>query len=170
VIVTLAAVHLAQVNVGRLRAPVDSPLVAEFMAALDPINALAEASPGFVWRFQTEEGNATAVRPYDDDEILINLSVWESIEALDAFVYRSRHTAYLRRRREWFSRMEDAMLALWWVPAGHLPSVEAAVARLEQLRAHGPTDQAFTFRQRFPAAPTVDEECSPESSKSSVTS
>jgi hypothetical protein len=167
---TVAPVHLAQINVGRLRAAVDSPVVAEFMAALDPINALADASPGFVWRFQTEDGNATAVRPFDDDEILINLSVWESLEALEAFVYRSEHTPYLRRRREWFNRMEEAMLALWWVPAGHIPSIEEAVARLEHLRAHGPTEQAFTFRQRVPAAPTVDDGCSPESSKSSATS
>ena len=160
--------HLAQINVGRLRAPVDSPLVAEFMAALDPINAIAEESPGFVWRFQTEEGNATAVRPYEDEDILINLSVWESIEALEAFVYRSDHTAYLRRRREWFGRIDEAMLTLWWVPAGTVPTLEEAVARLDHLRAHGPTPHAFTFRQRFPAPPTVDGACSPESSRSSV--
>jgi hypothetical protein len=161
-------VHVAQINVGRLRAPVDSPLVSEFMAALDPINALAERSPGFVWRFQTEEGNATAVRPYEDEDILINLSVWESIEALEAFVYRSDHTGYLRRRREWFGRMDEAMLTLWWVPSGTLPTLEEAVARLDHLRAHGPTPHAFTFRPRFPAPPTVDGACSPGSSRSSV--
>jgi hypothetical protein len=163
-------VHVAQINVGRLRAPVDSPLVAEFMAALDPINAFAEQSPGFVWRFQTEEGNATAVRPYEDEDILINLSVWESIEALEAFVYRSDHAAYLRRRREWFGRMDAAMLTLWWVAEGTLPTLDEAVARLDHLRAHGPTADAFTFRQRFPppGAPTVDGACSPASSRSSV--
>jgi hypothetical protein len=158
-------VHLAQINVGRLRAPVDSPLVAEFMAALDPINALADTSPGFVWRLQTEDGNATSVRPYEDDEILINLSVWESIEALDTFVYHSDHTGYLRRRREWFGRMDEAMLALWWLPNGERPTVEEGVARLDHLRAHGPTPEAFTFRQRFPAPPTVGDACSPESSR-----
>jgi Domain of unknown function (DUF3291) len=161
-------VHLAQINVGRLLAPVDSPLVAEFMAALDPINALADTSPGFVWRFQTEDGNATSVRPYEDEEILINLSVWQSIEALDAFVYHSDHTGYLRRRREWFGRMDEAMLALWWLPDGERPTVEEGVARLDHLRAHGPTPEAFTFRQRFPAPPTVDDACSPESSRSSA--
>jgi hypothetical protein len=161
-------VHLAQINVGRLRAPVDSPLVAEFMAALDRVNAMAEASPGFVWRFQTEDGNATAVRPYDDESILINMSVWASIEALEAFVYRSDHTSYLRRRREWFDRMEEAILTLWWVPAGHIPSLEEAVAHLEHLRVHGPTERAFTFRKRFSAAPTVGGACSPESSRSSA--
>src|SRR5262245_9707658 len=143
--------QLAQLNVGRLRAPTDSPLVAEFMNALDPINALAEASPGFVWRFQTEDGNATAVRPYDDDSILVNLSVWESVEALSAFVYHSDRTAYLRRRAEWFERMHDTIVVLWWVPAGHIPSVEEAITRLEALRANGPTAEAFTFRDRFPA-------------------
>jgi heme-degrading monooxygenase HmoA len=151
VIDTVRAVHLAQINVGRLLAPVDSPVVAEFMAALEPINALADTSPGFVWRLQTEDGNATSVRPYEDDEILVNLSVWESMEALDAFVYHSEHTAYLRRRREWFGRMAEAMLALWWIPEGELPTVEQGVARLDHLRAHGPTQEAFTFRQRFAA-------------------
>src|SRR4029079_19278254 len=116
--------HLAQINVGRLRAPVDSPLVAEFSEALDPINALAEGTPGFVWRFQTDEGNATAVRPYDYDLVLINLSVWTSVEALTDFVFRSHHTTYLRRRAEWFDRMSEAYVALWWVPAGHEPPVE----------------------------------------------
>jgi hypothetical protein len=149
------ASHLAQINVGRLLAPVDSPVVAEFMAALDPVNALADASPGFVWRFQTEDGNATAVRPYDDESILINMSVWESIDPLRYFVYRSQHTDYLRRRREWFDRMDDAIVALWWIPAGHIPSLEEGVARLDRLRAHGPTEAAFTFRQPFPAPPAV---------------
>jgi hypothetical protein len=142
--------QLAQINVGRLRAPVDSPMVAEFIAALDPVNALAEASPGYVWRFQTEEGNATAVRPYDDESILVNMSVWESIDALADFVYRSHHTDYLRRRAEWFDRMAETIVALWWIPAGHLPTLEEAIARLDHLRANGPSAHAFTFRDRFP--------------------
>ena len=141
--------HLAQLNIGRLRAPTDDPLVAEFMAALDPINALAERSPGFVWRFQTEEGNATAERPFDDDEILVNFSTWENVEALAAYVYRSDHTVFLRRRRDWFERMEGVFQVLWWVPAGHRPTVDEAIARLEHLRLHGPTAHAFTFRRRF---------------------
>jgi len=144
--------QLAQLNIGRLRASTDDPLVAEFMAALDAINALAEASPGFVWRFQTEDGNATAVRPFEDDLLLINMSVWESVEALGDYVYRSDHTAYLRRRREWFDRASEAYLVLWWVPAGHRPSVGEAIDRLQHLRTHGPTAHAFTFRHTF--APT----------------
>src|SRR5262245_25548635 len=148
--------RLAQINVGRLRAPVDSPLVAEFMAALDPINAMAEAASGFVWRFQTEEGNATAVRPYDDDSILVNMSVWESADHLTEFVYRSAHAEYLRRRREWFERMTETSTALWWVPAGHLPTIDEGIERLERLRADGPSPDAFTFRERFPAPAASD--------------
>ena len=144
--------ELAEINIGRLRAPTDSPVVAEFMEALDAINALAEASPGFVWRFQTEDGNATAVRPYEDDLILINVSVWTSVEALGDYVYRSDHTSFLRRRREWFDHMVDAAVALWWVPAGTRPTVDDAVARIEHLRAHGPSEYAFTFRQPYPPA------------------
>jgi hypothetical protein len=145
----MAAHHLAQVNIGRLRAPTDDPLVADFMNALDEINALAERSPGFVWRLQTDDGNATALRPYDDESILINLSTWESADALADYVYRSDHTAFLRRRAEWFERMSEAMLTLWWVPAGHRPTEAEAVARLDHLRRHGPTPHAFTFRHQF---------------------
>lgn len=141
--------HLAQINIGRLRAPSDDPMIAPFMDALDEINALAEASPGFVWRFQTAEGNATSVRPYDDELVLINFSVWESVEALNDYVYRTDHTAFLRRRSEWFERMTDAYLALWWVPIGHRPTEQDAVARVEHLRTHGPTPHAFTFRTVF---------------------
>jgi hypothetical protein len=141
--------ELAQINVGRLRAPVDDPLVAEFMGALDEINAIADRSPGFRWRFQTEDGNATAVRPYEDESILINMSVWDSIEALGDYVYRSDHTAFLRRRREWFERLAEAVVALWWVPSGHRPSVEEGIARLDHLRTRGPSAHAFTFRRPF---------------------
>ena len=148
--------QLAQINVGRLRAPVDSPLVAEFMEALDPINAVAEATAGFVWRFQTEEGNATAVRPYDDDRILVNMSVWVSADHLAEFVYRSAHAEYLRRRREWFERMTETNAALWWVPAGHIPTIEEGIERLEHLRANGPSPHAFTFRDRSRRRPSSD--------------
>ena len=143
--------HLAQVNVGRLRAPIDDPLIAGFAGALEEINALADAAPGFVWRLQTEDGDATAVRAFEDDTILINLSVWTSLEALADYVYRSEHTAYLRRRAEWFERMRDVFVALWWVPAGHVPTEAEAVAKLDHLRHHGPTAQAFTFRRPFAA-------------------
>jgi hypothetical protein len=141
--------HLAQINIALPRAPLGSPLLAEFMAALDPINALADASPGFVWRLQTEDGNATAVRAFDDERLIVNMSVWESLEVLADFVYRSDHTGVMRRRRQWFEPMR-LYVALWWVPAGHVPTVAEAEERLRHLEAHGPTPFAFTFRQPFP--------------------
>lgn len=145
----MAPMQLAEINVGRLRAPIDDPMIAEFADALDEINGLADASPGFVWRFQTGDGNATSVRPYEDETVIINISVWESIESLADYVYRSDHTAFLRRRAEWFERMAELGVALWWIPAGHRPTVDEAVARLERLRAEGPTPHAFSFRHRF---------------------
>jgi len=144
--------HLAQVNIGRLRAPIDDPLIDGFRTQLDPINALADHTPGFVWRLQTEDGNATAIRPYaDDDRMAINLSVWESLEALQQFVYRSAHVGPLRDRKQWFEPLEEPILALWWVPAGHIPTVAEAKERLDHLKAHGPSREAFTFRTPFPA-------------------
>ena len=143
--------QLAQLNIARLLAPVDSPQLAEFVARLAEINALADAAPGFVWRFQTEDGDATALRPYDDDEIIINYSVWESPEALRAYVYQGSHAEVMKRRREWFSRMSQPYMVLWWVPAGHRPTMTEAKERLELLRQEGPTREAFSFRQIFPA-------------------
>ena len=147
---------LAQFNIARMVAPSDSPELAGFMSALDEINGLADESPGFVWRFETEDGNATSERPYDDDMVLVNLGTWSSVEALSDYVYRTAHAQYLRRRRDWFERMDEPVIVLWWVPTGHRPSVEEGVARLEQLRQHGPNAQAFTFRHCFeaPSDPT----------------
>jgi hypothetical protein len=146
----MAAHHLAQVNVATVRASLDSPELAGFVAQLEPINALADHSPGFVWRLQTEDGDATAIRPFDDERIMVNLSVWESLAALRTFVYASRHLDVMRHRREWFHRM-DAYLALWWVPAGTIPTVAQAKDRLQLLAGHGPGPDAFTFRVPFPA-------------------
>lgn len=128
----------------------DGPVMAGFKAALEPINALADDAPGFVWRLQTEDGDATAIRPYDDDRMMVNMSVWESIEALRAFVYTSAHTSVMRNRKQWFDTLE-AYLVLWWVPAGHEPTVQEAKERLEHLQRQGPTPHAFTFRASFPA-------------------
>lgn len=159
--VTLDAMswHLAQLNIGRLRAETDDPSVAEFMDNLDRINALAEATPGFVWRLQTDDGNATAIRAFPGDDLMVlNMSVWESMEPLADYVYRSAHTPFLRRRAEWFERLRDTYLVLWWVPAGSVPTVDEALARLDHLRAFGPTVDAFTFREPFPhpGGPSVD--------------
>jgi hypothetical protein len=132
-------------------APMTDPVMADFVANLAPINALADISPGFVWRFQTEQGDATAVRPYDDDRIIINLSVWEGLTSLRDFVYRSAHADIMKRRREWFDHFTDAYVALWWVHAAHRPTVAEATARLEHLKLHGPSPEAFTFREFYPA-------------------
>jgi hypothetical protein len=143
-------VHLAQVNIARMKGPLDSPLLAGFVARLDEINALADRSPGFVWRLQTSEGNATYLRPYDDDRILFNMSVWEGIEPLRAYVYGSSHVELLRHRHDWFSRFEGVYSALWWVPQGHLPSIDEAKKRLAHLAEKGPTPYAFSFKDSFP--------------------
>jgi hypothetical protein len=143
--------ELAQLNIGIIKGPMDSPVMAEFAANLERINALAESAPGFVWRLQTDDGDATAIRPFEDGNMLVNMSVWRDIESLSAYVYKSGHVEIMRRRREWFERMEQAFLVLWWVPKGHRPSVSEAVEKLELLRARGPTAAAFTFRQPFPS-------------------
>jgi hypothetical protein len=145
--------HLAQINVARLLAPIDAPEITDFVAALDPVNERADRAAGFVWRLQTEEGNATSVHAFDDPLVILNLSVWESLETLEAFVYGDEdHRAVLRRRREWFERHVESHTALWWIPAGTTPTVAEAVARLTHLREHGPTRRAFTFRDRFSAS------------------
>lgn len=142
--------HLAQLNVARFKAPPGDPVIAEFMALLDPINALADEAPGFVWRLQTDAGNATAIHAFEDDDLmLVNMSVWESVEALYAFVYESPHLAVMRRRREWTTRLEEQHLCLWWIERGCTPTVEEAVERLDHLREHGPAPRAFTFKKRF---------------------
>jgi Domain of unknown function (DUF3291) len=154
----VAAHHLAQMNIGRLLAPLESQQLAGFVAALEPVNARAERTPGFVWRLQTEDGDATAIRPFDDDMIVINMSVWESVEALADFAYRSEHTPVMRQRAQWFERMAEAYLVLWWVPAGHRPTVEEGKQRLARLRRYGPSPEAFTLRSPFPAPiPAADE-------------
>jgi hypothetical protein len=143
--------HLAQLNVGHLRKPLDAPESAGFMNGLKPINALADASPGFVWRLTDEGGeDATGLRPNGDD-MIVNLSVWESLRTLWDFAYRSDHLDFVRRRKEWFVRMEGPVAVLWWVPAGHIPPVEEALSRLAHLRDEGPGPHAFTFRQLYDA-------------------
>jgi hypothetical protein len=142
--------HIAQVNVGRIRGPLDGSVMAGFMQRLDEINALADRSPGFVWRLQTNEGNATYFRPYEhDDQILLNMSVWASIEVLKNYVYRTAHAELLRHREEWFEKFAGVYMALWWVPAGHVPGIDEAKKRLAHLEKHGPTQYAFTFKNVF---------------------
>lgn len=148
----MAAFHLAQVNVARLLAPIDSPQLHGFVSRLDEVNALAEAAPGFVWRLTDDvSNNATAVPIYADTTIIVNMSVWESIEALRAFTYAGRHLEVFKQRRDWFAHLREAATAMWWVPAGHVPDVAEARARLDHLRAHGPSAFAFPFGAPFPA-------------------
>jgi hypothetical protein len=149
--------QLAQVNIARMRGPLESPVMAEFVALLDEVNALADLSPGFVWRFQGEQGNATYLRPYDDDRILFNMSVWETLDDLKRYVYGGGHAAAFRRRREWFEKFDRLSSALWWVPAGHRPSVAQGVARLDYLQKHGVTAFAFTFKEPVSPEPEAAE-------------
>jgi heme-degrading monooxygenase HmoA len=143
---------LAQVNIARMREPLDSPLLAGFVAALDPVNAAADAAPGFIWRLQTEDGNATAVHAFEWDRagsagVLVNMSVWESVEALAAYVYSDTHRQVLRRRRHWFERIAEAQTALW---CGDIPTTDEAEERVIHLREFGPTPYAFTLKEHFP--------------------
>lgn len=148
--------HIAQYNIARLAAPLDDPRLADFVANIDRVNRLGDESPGFVWRHQTEDGNSTSVRVRGDDRVIINFTMWESVEALFEYTYHSGHVEMYRRRREWFEHASAAYLVLWWVPAGEIPTVAEAEARLDHLRAHGPTAHAFTFKQRFSPPAAMD--------------
>lgn len=141
--------HIAQVNIAAMRGAIDSDIMADFVANLERINAVADATPGFVWRLQGEEGNATAFRVFESDMLIINMSVWESVDVLFDYTYRSDHIDVFRRRAEWFTRMETPHMALWWIPAGHIPTPQEAKARLEYMQEHGVTPFAFTFKKRF---------------------
>jgi hypothetical protein len=143
--------HLAQINVGRLVAMPGDPAVAAFVDALDAINAVADASPGFVWRLQSDSGNALDVVVTDDPQVAVNMSVWTDADALFAYVYRSAHTPFMAQRRSWFDRFSGVYQALWWVPAGTIPSVDDGLARLWRLERFGPTRHAFSFKNQFPA-------------------
>lgn len=144
--------QLAQVNIASIRAPLDSAIMRDFVSALDEINALAEKSPGFIWRFKTESGNATSVQPFPDPHIIVNMSVWQDLPTLKDYTYRSMHGRFFARRAEWFEKMNSPHLALWWIPAGTRPTLEDAKARLQAIAAHGDTPQAFTFRSVFDAS------------------
>lgn len=144
--------HIAQVNLGRVKGQPEDPIMAGFMNRLDEVNAIADRAPGFVWRLQTDSGNATDYRPYPgDNSILLNMSVWETVEALRDYVYKTVHVELLRQRHLWFEKFDGIYTALWWVPAGHTPTIEEAVQRLAYLEEYGPTEYAFTMQIPFPA-------------------
>jgi hypothetical protein len=142
--------HIAQMNVGTTLYPLEDPRIAEFMARLDEVNALADTSPGFVWRLQSASGNATDIKVSDDPHFIVNMSVWVSVEALFDFVYKSSHRLVMAKRREWFVRPSGAYMVLWWIAAGVHPTVAEGLARLTHLNVHGPSAHAFTFREKFP--------------------
>ena len=144
--------HLAQFNYARMVAPLDSPIMAGFVAGLDALNVLAELSPGFVWRHVGENNNSTSVRPYPDEMLIINYSIWQDIETLKHYTYKTVHGKFMVRRREWFEKVHEAYLVMWWVPAGYSPSVDEAKAKLAYLQQHGPTPAAFHFRAPFSVA------------------
>jgi hypothetical protein len=145
--------HLAQINIGRLIAPLDDPRIAGFVNGLDPVNALADAAPGFIWRLQSESGNATDIEySSDDPTMMVNMSVWDSVEALHDFTYSPGHLALLRQRAQWFEKLDQPHYCLWWVPTGHIPTVAEGRERLEHYQKHGPTPYSFWFHEMFPAS------------------
>ena len=141
--------NLAQVNIARMLAPIDSPVMKDFVDNLDNINTLAESSDGFVWRLKDDTNNATSIKVFDDDFIIVNMSVWENTDSLFEFVYHSNHVEIFKRRKEWFEKMPEMHMVLWYVPANHFPSVEEAIERLTYLRNNGETPHAFSFKKRF---------------------
>ncbi|MDX2005604.1 MAG: DUF3291 domain-containing protein [Meiothermus sp.] len=148
--------HLAQFNIAKMNAPLETEIMREFREGLEPMNALAERSPGYIWHLRGENGSSSSdIRPYGED-ILINLSVWEGLDSLKAYTYSGPHFDYLKRRKEWFAHLKERFLVLWWVPAGHQPTLEEAMGRLEHLHKHGPTEHAFTIAKVFdrPHTPT----------------
>lgn len=146
----MTAYELAQVNIARLKHPLDSAELKDFVDNLDPVNAVADAADGFVWRLQDETGNATDMRVFGDDTMMVNMSVWRDTNALTAFMYQGMHRELLARRYEFFERVKEVMTTMWWVPAGHRPTVREAEDRLLHVREHGPTQYAFTLRTPFP--------------------
>ena len=141
--------HIAEINIAQAKDTMDSKTMADFVARLDEINALAESAPGFVWRLKTEDNNALSLRPFEDEFIIVNMSVWENIELLHQYVYYSNHVEVFRRRREWFNVLKNPAVVMWWIPARHIPTVEEAKQKLELLEKFGPTPVAFTFKQQF---------------------
>jgi hypothetical protein len=150
----LNKLELVQVNIARLIEPLDSKLLEDFVANLEPVNAEADKSPGFVWRLKSEEGDATSIKAFEWDVedsagVVVNMSKWESLEALKEYVYKSSHVDVMRRRFEWFHKVAVATTALWWVPEGHIPTIAEAEGKLRTLRNLGPTPEAFNLRVAF---------------------
>lgn len=146
--------QLAQINIALMKAPIDDPIMSEFAAALNEVNLIADRSPGFIWRLQTSSGNATDIRAYPDPKMLINVSVWQTIEQLKVYVYHTLHGDFFVRRRQWFEEYSGEHFGMWWIPADHLPTVEEGKAKLKYLERHGDSPECFTFAKPYPS-PTV---------------
>jgi len=144
--------HLAQLNIAKMLADIDDPLMKDFVDNLDIVNGLADSSPGFVWRLETEDGDATALRVFEDDMLIVNMSVWESVETLKFFVYDSFHLQILKRKKEWFNKIDGVFQVMWWIKAGNIPDVSEARARLDYLQSNGVSEFAFNFQKSFPAS------------------
>ena len=142
--------QLAQINVAKMKGVnIDDPIMKEFVDNLDRINSIAEQSDGFVWRLTDESNNATSFNPYQNEQIIINISVWRDIDSLKQFVYNSDHASFIRRRKEWFTQFGKAFFCMWWIPEGQMPTLDNATERLDHLQANGPSEYAFDFRTIF---------------------
>jgi len=141
--------HLAQLNIAKAKYSLEAPEIKEFVDNLEPVNNLAESSNGFIWRLKDESGDATSIHVFSDPNIIVNMSVWDSIDALKNFMFRTHHRDFLRRKKEWFHNIPEDSYVLWWVPIGHIPTIEEAVEKLEFLRGNGDTPNAFTFKSNF---------------------
>ena len=143
--------HLAELNIGRLLHPLDDPRMADFADNLDRVNGIADRSEGFVWRLKSDSGNATSIQAFDDPRIIINISLWDSVAALERYVWQTVHKRFYGRRHEWFDRFEGPYFVMWWVPLGHRPTLQEAIERLQSLKDNGPSDFAFGW-ESLPAA------------------
>ena len=142
--------HLAQLNIARMvGVDINDPIMADFVAQIDAVNAVAENYEGFVWRLKDESNNATNFNPFDDVQLIVNMSVWENMETFERFVFNGPHLDVMRRRREWFHKFGKAYMVLWWIPEGHIPTLEEANERLSFLQKNGASPYAFDFRNKF---------------------
>jgi hypothetical protein len=148
--------HLAQLNIAKAKYSLDAPEIKEFVDNLEPLNNLAESSEGFVWRLKDEQGDATNIQAFSDPDIIVNMSVWDSTDALKNFMFRTHHRNFLRRKKEWFHNLAEDSYVLWWVPKGHVPTIEEAVEKLDFLRSNGDTPYAFTFKSNFTASEFIE--------------
>lgn len=143
--------HLAQLNIAKAKYSLEAPEIKEFIDNLAPVNNLAESSEGFIWRLKDENGDATSIQAFSDPDVIVNMSVWDSTDALKNFMFRTHHRNFLRRKKEWFQNIPEDSYVLWWVPVGHVPTIEEAIEKLDFLRSNGDTPNAFTFKSNFSA-------------------